>query len=450
MDRPPELRGVGANQTIDQVELFGDKVRLFVELIVDVGDNESWRGDVCRTVRESLGPRPGPVHLNVAFREPTVPVSDDGRSRAEEYTGAVEGRPGEGPWQQFEPLVLEVAPDFPYAASGLVIAGDGVYDRGRLAAAADDLGWPVLATSLSGLRGRTVIDSYHHLLAGKLSEDLRPEVVVAVGHTGPSTRLDSLFGSASTRIRVDAWGRSIDPGRDATHKVHADPVELLRRFGPPAPDRSWTETWGKRAAAVRASLVADLEDRRMTSGAGVAHALSKVDWGSLVVGSSLPIREVDAHMTRPGPVVANRGASGIDGIISTALGTASKVPRTLAMVGDLSLLHDANGFLIDSRRDLTIVVINNGGGGLFDSLPQARHAPDYERLFVTPHGRELSDFARFHHVDHEVVTEPGQVEALVTTGLGGGGITLIEVVVDREHDLATRTRHDEIGRSVQT
>ncbi|HEX9761956.1 MAG TPA: thiamine pyrophosphate-binding protein, partial [Acidimicrobiia bacterium] len=181
--------------------------------------------------------------------------------------------------------------------------------------------------------------------------------------------------------------------------------------------------------------------------AGVAHTLDRVDWGCLVVASSLPIREVDAHLTRPGRVIANRGASGIDGFVSTAMGVASAVPRTLALSGDLSLLHDANGFLRDGDGDLTVVVINNDGGGLFDSLPQAAHAPDYERLFLTPQRRDLAGLARFHGLGYQSAEGLDQLAAIVESRLGSGQESLIEAKVDRSFDLALRRSLDEAGRS---
>lgn len=178
------------------------------------------------------------------------------------------------------------------------------------------------------------------------------------------------------------------------------------------------------------------------SGAAVAGVLNDVSWETLVVSSSLPIREIDAHLVRGGPVHANRGVSGIDGFVSTALGVAGASSRTLALCGDLSLLHDGNGFIHDGAIDVTVVVVDNGGGGLFDSLPQARWAPDYERLFVAPPRRDLEVFARFHGLGY---TEAGSVEALRVSceeSLGRPGADLIRVPVDRSSDLALRAQLD--------
>lgn len=148
-------------------------------------------------------------------------------------------------------------------------------------------------------------------------------------------------------------------------------------------------------------------------------------------------------MQRSGPVFANRGASGIDGFVSTALGVASRRPRTLALAGDLSLLHDSNGFLHDDSLDLTMVVVDNQGGGLFDSLPQAVHAPDYERLFVTDPHRDLEILARFHGLRYSEASDRETLEIAASEALERSGIDLIRVPVDRAHDLKVRAQLEE-------
>ena len=451
-DRPAELRGVGANQTIDQVEMFGAKVRFFfdVEAAANEDLNSTWRGVVCSAVGRSLGvgDRPGPVHLNVAFREPTVPVSDDGRSRADPYLHPIEGRSGGARWEPPEPEARSGEPaHLPGVSRGLVIGGDGAYDRDGLVEAASRLGWPVLGTALSGLRGRGVIDSYHHLLAGPLPRPLTPDLVVAVGQIGPSQRVEALFAMAEHRIRVDSWGRAIDPGRDATARIRADPVDLVSAVEPVRSDREWSEAWQRSSGAVRAAVSDWLDANPHNSGAHTVAALDRVAWGCLVTGSSLPIREVDALLTRRGRVIANRGASGVDGFVSTALGVASAIPDTVGLSGDLALFHDANGYLSEEAGDLAMVVLDNGGGGLFDSLPTATHAPFFERLFITPHHRRIADLASLHGLHHTVVTDPRDLAGVVEGDLRRGGRSIVEVPVDRALDLDTRKALDRVARS---
>lgn len=436
-DRPVELRGVGANQTIDQVEMFGAKVRAFEELAAPeplVDANRLWREAVTRAMNRARGPRPGPVHLNVAFREPTVPVTDDGRTVGEAYRFGIP-RIDTG-----EDLVAEVHPsatfDIP-ADRGVVIAGEGEYDRRGLADAAAAAGWPVLATALSGMRGGAVVSAYARLLRNGVPEDLLPRTVVAVGSIGPDTRLEDLVEAADTRVRVDWWGRSIDPRRNSTHVVTGDPVSLLSGIEGTA-DAEWRRTWAEADEMAKVEMGRLLAATEGITGAEVAVALNDVDWGALVVASSLPIREVDTHLTRGGSVFANRGASGIDGFISTAFGVASVIPRTLALSGDLSLLHDSNAFIHEGRFDLTVVVVDNEGGGLFDSLPQAAHAPEFDRLFVTPPKRDLEAIASFHGARFASVTDTPALVSDANASLESGGVHVIRVPVDRGLDLDVR------------
>lgn len=440
-DRPAELQGVGANQTIDQVGMFGPKVRAYTGFEAPTPDqdgNGRWRAEVALLVASATGPRPGPVHLNVRFREPTVPVTDDGRTAGEEYPYATPRIPS--PQVDMHGGTSAPLPGLD-ASRGIVIAGDGDYDRQRLATRAADLGWPVLATALSGMRGGGVITTYHHLLASGVPPHLRPETAVAVGSIGPSPRLETLVDAAGDRIRIDRWGRTIDPNRSATHVLSGDVNKLLDGVQGVA-DPGWAAKWSEAERECRERMDKTLQGFEQMSGAGAVSALNGVDWAALVVASSLPVREVDAHMRREGPVFANRGASGIDGFVSTALGVAASRPRTLAIAGDLSLLHDSNGFLCDATLDLTLVVIDNQGGGLFDSLPQASHAPDYERLFVTPPHRNLEDLARFHRLRYAEATDPEELEAMTRDALDRSGIDVIRVAVNRRYDLEVRTQLD--------
>jgi 2-succinyl-5-enolpyruvyl-6-hydroxy-3-cyclohexene-1-carboxylate synthase len=150
------------------------------------------------------------------------------------------------------------------------------------------------------------------------------------------------------------------------------------------------------------------------------------------------VREVDAHLERRGPVFANRGASGIDGFVSTSVGIASVTPATLALAGDLSFLHDSNGLLISEPVNLTMIVVDNGGGGLFDSLPQRDHAPEFERLFITPPNRDLAAMARFHGARAEVVDDVEGLDRAVSEGLSRDGLDVVVARVDREVDLGQR------------
>ncbi len=440
-DRPAESQGVGANQTVDQIALYGAKVRNFTGVEAPDSSNDrnvEWRGSVARLVSAATGIPPGPVHLNVRFREPTVPVSDDGRTIGAEY-------PFETPriGDVVIPSVREVEDELPHlpADRGLIVAGDGDYDRGLVEKTAKGLGWPILATALSGMRGDDTITTYHHLMAGPIPDELRPRTVVAVGSVGPSSRLETLIASAENRVRVDRWGRVTDPERNATHVLEADVVEILELVEGAA-EPGWWQAWRQAEEHRRRKTDEIVDGFAAMTGAGVARALDRVSWGALVVASSLPIREVDAHLRRRGPVFANRGASGIDGFVSTALGVGAIMPRTLALAGDLSLLHDSNGFLHDGAIGLTFVVIDNRGGGLFDTLPQASHAPDYERLFITDPHRSYAALAEFHGLGYHEATDSTSLVELAGASLDRPGIDLIRVAVSRSEDLEMRAQLD--------
>ncbi|MGH8873236.1 MAG: 2-succinyl-5-enolpyruvyl-6-hydroxy-3-cyclohexene-1-carboxylic-acid synthase [Acidimicrobiia bacterium] len=451
-DRPPDLLHVGANQTIEQVGIFGDKVRWSctvppAENGLDL--NSYWRTTVSQAVARARGhaARPGPVHLNVAFREPTVPVADDGRSRAQTYPFDIDGRPSGAPWQHHERArpagaKIEIA-----HGSGLVVAGQGDFDAGELAQVADLLRWPVLATAESGLRGNDVVTTYHHLLVGGVPSLLRPDLVVTIGRIGPSDRLGSLTSLPVPQVQIDRWGSWSDPRRHSTHMIQADPVATLEGLAPASDDRL-RETWLEAEATMRLALDDRLAGEETPTGPSVARALSRLDHDLLVTASSMPIRDVDAHFVDGGRVIANRGASGIDGFVSTALGAASGGGTTVALCGDLSLLHDVGGLVVDELGDVVFVVIDNGGGGLFDLLPQAEHAPAYERLFVAPHGLDLTRVAAAYELGVSVVDHVDDLRSSVSALLDGGGAHLLVVPVDRETDLKARRGLDDTARAV--
>ncbi|MGH8945805.1 MAG: 2-succinyl-5-enolpyruvyl-6-hydroxy-3-cyclohexene-1-carboxylic-acid synthase [Acidimicrobiia bacterium] len=454
-DRPSELRGVGANQTIDQTRLYGAKVRRFIDVPAPEPEddlNDYWRSAAAEALARARGAggRPGPVHVNVGFREPTVPVADDGRTSSAPYLHSIEGREDGGPWMVWDPPWPPALPelgDFG-AERPVLVLGEGAYDRARVMGIAEASGWPVLATALSGLRGRGTVTVYHHLLAGGIPSSLRPDLAVVVGAVGPSTRLETLIGSARIRVRVDRWGRRLDPERTATDLFHADPVALLDELANTPVAREWPARWESAELTARKAMAEVVDSAPEPSGASTVHALDSAPWETMVAGSSLPIREVDAHLTRRGAVIANRGASGIDGIVSTARGVASAGTATVALAGDLSLLHDQNGLLIEGREDLVIVVLDNQGGGLFDSLPQAVHAPQYERLFVTPPHRDLALLARFHDIPYLTVTDREELIEAVTSGIENGGTHMVRVPVDRKIDLEMRKALDDAGTQV--
>lgn len=424
-DRPSAMHGIGANQTIQQAgmfDLWARGSRSIPAPTAGYDRNVEWRAAVREVVAAARGSHPGPGHLNVELSEPLAPASNDGRVVVQPYeypTGrieAVEATNAHRSWAELPRLESD---------RGLVIAGDGDYDRAGLLAAAEAVRWPVLATALSGLRGSTAIGAYADLMGADPPEELVPEIAIAVGAVGPDMRLEDLVARADRRVRIDRWGRINDPLSNATDVLTGDAIELLEKASG-SPRGAFREIW--RHAEKRA-----VEEREGESGTldglDVVGVINHLDWDTLFAGSSLPIREVDRRLDRAGRVVANRGASGIDGSVSTALGAAWASPgRTLAYLGDLAMIHDGNGLLLESRDlDLVIVVADNNGGRIFEDLPHARFAPDFDRLFVTPHDRDLGDLAAFHGVPYVSVGDRRELMAAAKEGFDEGGVRIVRV-----------------------
>ena len=439
-DRPRQMIGTGVNQTIDQRDFYGHWVKdsVYLETSDSSSANRDWREAIHRVIWTSRVGMPGPVHLNVALEEPLSPVLDDGRTTGKPFVHST-------PRLQLDALPAEDDPldhgdgELP-AGRGLVVAGDGEYDRQRLLAAADSAGWPVLATALSGLRGADVVSSYHQILRAGLDQALQPEVVVAVGAIGPDPLLEKLVAGAEHRVRIDKWGRTIDPNRNATALLHADPVSVLEKVER-AFDGRWVDAWRTAEREASKAVSEKLEADERLSGGQVVHVLNLLNPPALFVGSSLPIRAVDAHLRVGSEVTANRGVSGIDGSVSTAVGVAiASRSETVGLIGDISAFHDANGMLVDPGEiNLILLVFDNRGGGLFDQLPHRTHAPHYERLFITDPDRDLAALASFHKVPFSRAQTRSELKEVTSEHLSAGGISIVQAIVDRDHDLAQRT-----------
>ena len=425
-DRPAELRGTGANQTIDQVRLYGGSVRFFAELSVEepVGV-AGWRDLVGRAL--VLG-RDGPVHLNVAFGEPLMPDADRTPSPSAADTPAPAGVSRDGSQRSAEGGVL---------AQGLrtvVVAGDRAAPGVR--ALAEAAGWPLLAEPSSGARaGPNALGTYRLWL-----DRLAPEVdqVVLAGRPTLSRPITRLL--AREDVEVVRLG----------HHLHTPAVTGTA-------DAAWLDRWTDVDRAARDAVDKVLAEAPM-NGPGVARLVAgavPAD-GLLVAGSSSAIRDLDlADPWDESPLVlANRGASGIDGTVSTAIGAAlahqrqDHVGPTYALMGDLTFLHDSTGLVIASdepRPDLTIVVVNDDGGGLFTQLEQGapEHAEVFERVFGTPHGADLGSLCAATGTAYALVRSLEDLRA----ELGGqSGIRVVEVPTDRR---GTRALHARLRAAVE-
>jgi 2-succinyl-5-enolpyruvyl-6-hydroxy-3-cyclohexene-1-carboxylate synthase len=444
-DRPPELRGTGANQTIDQRGLYGSAVRLFAEVGVPEavpGMVAYWRSLAGRAFGAAVD---GPVHLNVPFREPLVPEGTGG------WLESLEGREGDEPWVRVSRARGEAPELDAWPERGAVVVGEGAVDADAAVALAEAAGWPLLSEPTGGARrGPNALAAYPLLLADPaFAAEHRPDLVVTVGKPGLSRSVQAWLQSARRHVVVDPHVDWADPTRTAAWvlpKVPAAPESGGR-------ESAWLLAWRKAAeaacAAVDAVLDADpgLSEPRVARDVGAA-----VPGGSLLVaGSSRPVRDLDAYLRpRDGVrVIGNRGASGIDGVVSTAVGAALGHQRAgggpaYALIGDLAYLHDRNGLILgpdEARPDLTIVVIDNDGGGIFSLLPQAG-VEGFERVFGTPHGVDLAADCAAVGVPYTQVRSPEQLGAALTPG---PGLRVVHVRTDRA---ATAALHHRLQSAV--
>jgi 2-succinyl-5-enolpyruvyl-6-hydroxy-3-cyclohexene-1-carboxylate synthase len=461
-DRPAELRDTGAPQTTDQIHLYGSAVRFFADLPADgdPGARAAWRPIAARVWAEAAGPPAGPVHLNVAFREPLVP------SRPDEGV-ATPGRAGGQPWvASHRPVIAlaaheaaELAERIPAADRGLVIAGWG--SPAEAAEVAACLQWPLLADSISGLRnspgepaspqskGLQVVTTYEALLrVPAFAERHRPDLAIRFG--GPLTSKTAMtwLDPSIPQILVDPDGAWLDPQRVAAERVPSLPDLGFMLDGgriPTATATAWLDAWRSAEAAARQALDAFLDSEdgpfegRVARDVAEACALSPSN-PALVVASSMPVRDLEAFAAQtPDRVFANRGVNGIDGLVSTVLGVAAGIGAgsperaggpVVGLLGDLAFLHDAGGLLGAPGRglDAVFVVVDNRGGGIFSFLPQAALPSErFELLFGTPPEADVVAVAQAYGVPAERVDRAGDVAPAVERALGDRGVRVVVV-----------------------
>ncbi|GAB3463860.1 2-succinyl-5-enolpyruvyl-6-hydroxy-3-cyclohexene-1-carboxylic-acid synthase [Streptomonospora sediminis] len=462
-DRPPELRGTRANQTVDQIGLFGSAVRLFTEVGTPdrvPGMVAYWRSLACRAWAAAGAAWPGPVHLNLAFRDPLVPEiplpeqqqdADDTGSAADFAAAALAnavwpepltGRGSGRPWTERLAAPAEPEPvELPPIERGVIVCGDGDYDPIPYLALAAATGWPLLAEPTSNARRAEAVSSYRHLLASqRFLAEHRPELVVSVGRPGLSRQMLDYLRSADRHVAVGGEHDFADPVRTATDVVPAVAAAATAR-----PDTAWARSWQDAEHRARFAIDRVLDSEHALSEVRLARDLAaQMSNGSLLfAGSSMPIRDLDAAMhARCGArIMGNRGVSGIDGTVSAAVGAALAHQSeggggAYALLGDLALLHDQNGLVLgpgEPRPNLAVVVVNNDGGGIFSGLEQAGH-PRFERLFGTPHGMSMERVAHMADVPYTRLEWAGDLPK----ALLGEGLRLVEVRTDRADSAALR------------
>jgi 2-succinyl-5-enolpyruvyl-6-hydroxy-3-cyclohexene-1-carboxylate synthase len=458
-DRPAELRGTGANQTTHQPGLYGVHIRCALDIAAGEDPAPGVAAALAAAVRSGALP-PGPVHLNLAFRDPLVPGEHDGDTLTSalsagpaagtEIRDAAAGsphwaapRPGARPDGAARPAGQEPA------NRTVVVAGHGA---GEIAAVfAQHLGLPLLAEPSSNARfGPTAVAPYR-LLLEHLGSDVRR--VVVFGRPTLSRPVAALLArqDVETALYLPEPAAWFQPGRRPGRTI-ADPGELLDFAGPGAP--GWLERWRTAGAAAESAIRMLLEAEPALTGLHVADAVWEHSDGNLVLGSSNPVRDMDLMAStdwHPLEVYANRGLAGIDGTVSTATGIAlaAGIPTRL-LAGDLTFLHDSSGLLLhgEPEPNLQIVVLNDSGGGIFGLLEHGdpalagRYGAAVERLFGTPHSVGLGALAAAYGVRHTRAATMQQLEAALSGPVSGRSI--VEVPADRA---ALRSLHARIRES---
>jgi 2-succinyl-5-enolpyruvyl-6-hydroxy-3-cyclohexene-1-carboxylate synthase len=457
-DRPPELRGIGAGQTIDQVKTFGSSIRWFSEVgthDADDGGLLHYRSVACRALTRARGEvRPGPVHLNLPWREPLAPVPVEGTVIATDPL-ALEGR-GKRPLTAVTQidqapsafLLDEVAGHLRSARSGVIVAGRQLDPELRepLAHLARVSGFPILADPTSQLRcgphdRSHVVAAYDLLLRDEnFAASVAPDLVLRFGEMPTSKPLrEWIAGSEADQLIVDPDGGWNEPSNRAAAILRADPVglasgwaERLKDQEPTMPTR-WLEAEAAAQAALTEAFEADasLTEPALHRALGAAHR----DGDLVYTSSSMPIRDQEAFLPASSSdlsFLSNRGANGIDGLLSSGIGAARASGRPTTIVsGDLGLLHDLGGLaaLRDVSTPVRIVVIDNAGGGIFHFLPQEAALPEdeFEALLGTPRGIDAAKAAALFDLPHR------RLESLThLPDALAAGTCLIEVKTDRQ------------------
>jgi 2-succinyl-5-enolpyruvyl-6-hydroxy-3-cyclohexene-1-carboxylate synthase len=457
-DRPPEMRGCASGQTIDQERLYGSHVNLYHELAVPEANLpllRYLRQSVAHAVERSLAPFAGPVHLNAPFRDPLVPAQDAGLTEA--FAAGVDW---EGFFAHVAPprpvAAVSQVPVLPHAVRGVLVAGPSLAPEPQaLAAAVGELsrrlGWPVLADGLSPVRNHAaavphLVTRYDAILRTAAAADsLRPEVVVCLGEWPTSKVLRGWVEASGAPVfmvtdRPDNRDALHGPTRRVVVPLQAFAEGMARAEAPNGYERLWAGHEAQAGAALDARLEAEealvepkaawILGRRLPVGTAVS------------VANSMPVRDMEfvwPANDRGYRVFSSRGANGIDGTLSTALGVAYGAGPAVLLTGDLAFLHDANGLLSAPRfkGSLTVVLVNNRGGGIFEHLPVAQFGAVFEEFFATPQEVDFAGLCAAPGVAHVHVEDWAHFEGLVSS-LPARGIRVLEIAADRKRDAAWR------------
>lgn len=472
-DRPPELQDVGAPQTIDQSRLYGRHVKRCVDMPLPEGGPDAVRfvrTAASRAMAECRAERPGPVHVNFPFREPLIPIGQNDPPAKRDTAPLLTVAQGVRTLHPTD--AADLAARLRGVQRGLIVCGpqDDPGFPEAVVRLSNELQVPLLADVLSQVRrgphdASGVIDSYDAFLRdAQVTRGLTPDLVLRFGATPVSKPLQLFLQSLTTCRQMliappDDWH---DPALAATDKVQVDPrafcdalLPVLEKTPPQSigAASAWRCEWERLNARARTALNDCLSDNAALSEPKVFADLEAVlpPGATVFAGNSMPVRDLDTFFAagaRPVRFLANRGASGIDGVVSTALGASSVSAGPCVLVlGDLSLYHDMNGLLAARQHGLqaTIVLLHNDGGGIFSFLPQAETVEAFEDLFGTPHGLDFRHAATLYGLDYCEPQDSPAFRTALEKSFHNSGVTMIAVHTDRD---ANARLHRDIWRAV--
>ncbi|MDQ0430384.1 2-succinyl-5-enolpyruvyl-6-hydroxy-3-cyclohexene-1-carboxylate synthase [Planomicrobium stackebrandtii] len=449
-DRPHELREVGAPQAINQVNLFGSHVKWATDLPMPETENQLafLTRHLHRSVQSASSEPKGPVHVNVPFREP-LRIDFE---QAYESLGEIAHFGGE---MSLSPSSQEFLQNLMEKEKGLLVVGEMTAQvPAEFWNFIQKLDWPVLADPLSNLRGNIppeakhlIIDSYDALLKNEtFKAEAVPEVVIRIGPQPVSKPLNLFLAGVKPEVYVvfDESPMLRDAQSLATHHIQSSANALWQMPLETKRVSTYLEKWTA-ASALYWEVVSRHCQEELDEGVLAKVFFGKLEACDLIVGSSMPIRDVDTFFKtteRDVMIYANRGANGIDGVVSTAFGVqAAKQRPAYLYIGDLSFLHDMNGLIASKMQatDLTIVIMNNDGGGIFSYLPQSQEERYFEDLFGTPTGLTFSAAAKMYDAQY-VAVETAEHLAQALDQPKDKAVKIIEVFTDRQHNVATHRK----------
>lgn len=467
-DRPPELRDCHSGQTVDQLRLYGNYPNWQTELALpsaDLGMLAYLRQMVIHSWERAQTPTKGPVHLNIPFRDPLAPVPDgtdlsylQSQFQPEDFfAGIANTTPFHIPYSSFP-----IPKEWKECDRGIIIAGVAQPQQPQeycraIAQLSQTLKWPVLAEGLSPVRNYAelnpyLISTYDLILRNQqLAKQLAPEIVIQVGEMPTSKELRNWIDATQPRRWViDPSDQNLDPlhGRTTHLRISVEDIKVEERNLSLSSD--YVYKWCDAEAKVRLAVDQTMRKIDEIIESKAAWLISQIlpPGTPLFIANSMPVRDVE-YFWKPNNLGVrshfNRGANGIDGTLSTALGIAHRQQSSVMLTGDLALLHDTNGFLIRNKfvGHLTIVLVNNNGGGIFEMLPIAKFDPPFEEFFGTPQDINFTQLCATYSVHHELITSWQQLQERLNP-LPATGIRVLELRTNRKAD--AKWRQDNLSR----